>query len=82
MGNSKKQKLNERGKKILHAKLECHLVGPHALSHEVSAYIYIYILILIAFPGFILSILHTIDREINCIAVSMSFRKMFDFKHV
>ena len=48
---------------MLHAKLECHLVGPHALSHEVSAfiYIYIYILILIAFPGFILSILHTID---------------------
>ena len=31
---------------MLNAKLECHLVGPHALSHEVSAlYIYIYIYI-------------------------------------
>ena len=29
---------------MLNAKLECHLVGPHALSHEVSAFIYIYIL--------------------------------------
>ena len=30
---------------MLNAKLECHLVGPHALSHEVSAFIYIYIYI-------------------------------------
>ena len=35
MGNNKK-KLNERGKNMLNAKLECHLAGPHALSHEVS----------------------------------------------
>ena len=36
MGNNKKKKkLNERGKQRLNAKLECHLVGPHALSHEV-----------------------------------------------
>ena len=26
---------------MLNAKLECHLVGPHALSHEVSVFIYI-----------------------------------------
>ena len=39
----KKKKPNERGKKILNAKLECHLTEPHTLSHEVSAYIYIYI---------------------------------------
>ena len=38
---------NERGKKRLNAKLKCHLVGPHALSHEVSALIYIYIYIYI-----------------------------------
>ena len=29
-------------KKKLDAKLELHLTGLHALSHEVSAYIYIY----------------------------------------
>ena len=34
--NKKNKKLNERGKKRLNAKLECHLVGPHALSHDVS----------------------------------------------
>ena len=31
----KKTTLSERGKKRLNAKLECHLAGPHALSHEV-----------------------------------------------
>ena len=31
-----KKKLNERGKKRQNAKLECHLTGPHALSHEIS----------------------------------------------
>ena len=31
----KKKKLIESGKKRLNAKLECHLAGPHALSHEV-----------------------------------------------
>ena len=35
---------------MLNTKLECHLVGPHALSHEVSAYIYIYIYIYIDGP--------------------------------
>ena len=30
------EKLNEIGKKRLNAKLECHLVEPHALSHEVT----------------------------------------------
>ena len=44
MGNSK-QKLNERGKKILNAKLERHLARHHALPREISAYIYIYIYI-------------------------------------
>ena len=28
---------------MLNTKLECHLIGPHALSHEVFAFIYIYI---------------------------------------
>ena len=44
MDNNEK-KLNERGKKKkkLDAKLELHLTGLHALSHEVSAYIYILI---------------------------------------
>ena len=38
--------LNERGKKKMHnAKLEWHLIGSHALSHMVSAFIYIYIYI-------------------------------------
>ena len=34
--------LNERGKKkkMHNAKLEWHLVGPHALPHMVSAFIY------------------------------------------
>ena len=32
-------------KKKLNAKFECHVVGPHALSHEVFAFIYIYIYI-------------------------------------
>ena len=41
------EKLNERGKKVLNAKLERHLARPHTLSYEVSAYIYIYIYILI-----------------------------------
>ena len=40
MGNNK-NKLNERGKKMLNAKLKCHLAGSHALPHEVSAFIYI-----------------------------------------
>ena len=34
-----KKELNERGKKMLNAKLECHLTRPHALSHEVFTYI-------------------------------------------
>ena len=37
------QKLNERCKKMLNAKLKCHLARPHTLPYEVSAYIYIYI---------------------------------------
>ena len=32
-------------KKKRNAKLEHHLARPHALSHEISAYIYIYIYI-------------------------------------
>ena len=28
-------------KKVLNAILECHVTGPHVLSHEVSAFIYI-----------------------------------------
>ena len=48
MGNKKKKKTpNERGKKRLNAKLKRHLAGPHALSHEVSTFIYIYIYIYI-----------------------------------
>ena len=43
LGNSKKN-LMKRGKKKLNAILECHVVGPHALSHEVFAFVYIYIL--------------------------------------
>ena len=39
MGNNNKKiknkKLNERGKKRLNVKLECHLAGPCVLSHEV-----------------------------------------------
>ena len=35
------EKLNERGKKMLNAKLEHHLPRPHTLLYEVSAYIYI-----------------------------------------
>ena len=48
MGNSKK-KLNEKGEKILNAKLERHLARPYALQHEISViYIYIYILMVIS----------------------------------
>ena len=32
---------------MLNEILECHIVGAHALPHEVSAFIYIYILILL-----------------------------------
>ena len=39
------EKLNERGKKVLNAKLERHLARPHTFLYEVSAYIYIYIYI-------------------------------------
>ena len=28
-------------KKKLYAKLKCHLAGPHALSHEIFAFIYV-----------------------------------------
>ena len=35
----------KKGKIMLNTKLERHMVGPHALSREVSTYIYIYILI-------------------------------------
>ena len=46
MGNNKKYLLKRgKKKKILNAKLEHHMAGPNALLHEVSAYIYIYILI-------------------------------------
>ena len=42
------EKINERGKRRLNAKLEHHLIRPYTLLHEVSAlYIYIYIYILI-----------------------------------
>ena len=37
------EKLNERGKKRLNAKLERHLTRPHTLPHKVSAFIYILI---------------------------------------
>ena len=46
MGSSKK-KLMKAVKKMLNAKLERHLAGPHALLHKVSDFIYIYILIII-----------------------------------
>ena len=39
LGNSKRN-LMKIGKKMLNAALECHMAGPHALSHDVSAYIY------------------------------------------
>ena len=39
LGNSKKN-LMKRDKKMLNAILECHMVEPHALLHEVSAFIY------------------------------------------
>ena len=55
------EKLNERGKKMLNAKLERHLARPHTLPYEVSAYIYIYILIdwttLEIYPQFFINIL-------------------------
>ena len=35
------EKLNERGKKRLNAKLERHLARPHTLAYVVSAFIYI-----------------------------------------
>ena len=38
-----KKNLMEKCKKMLNAILECHVAGPHALLHEVSAFIYIYI---------------------------------------
>ena len=40
IARNKIEKLNERGKKRLNAKLEHHLARPHTLSHEVSAFIY------------------------------------------
>ena len=40
--------MKEVKKKKLYIKLECHLTGPHTLSHEVSTlYIYIYILMIL-----------------------------------
>ena len=36
----KKKKLNEKRLKRLNARLECHMIGPHALPHEVTAFIY------------------------------------------
>ena len=35
---------------MLNAKLERHMTGPHALSREVSTYIYIYIYRLVSCP--------------------------------
>ena len=35
--------MKEEKKKMLSAKLKCHLARPHALLHKISAYIYIYI---------------------------------------
>ena len=37
------EKFNERGKKMLNARLMCHLTRPHTLPYEISAFIYIYI---------------------------------------
>ena len=37
------EKLNEKDKKMLNAKLERHLTRPHTLPFEVSTFIYIYI---------------------------------------
>ena len=37
------EKLNEKGKKRLNAKLKRHLIRPHILMYEISDYIYIYI---------------------------------------
>ena len=46
MDNSKKNLMKEL-KKRLNASLEHHLTGPHAILHEVSAFINIYIYIYI-----------------------------------
>ena len=40
------QKLNERGKKMLNAKLERYLARPHAFPHEISS-LYLYILMIV-----------------------------------
>ena len=37
-----KKNLMEKGKKKLNAILECYVIRPHAFSHEVSTFIYIY----------------------------------------
>ena len=68
MGNSKK-KLMKEVKKKLNAKFECHVVGPHALSHEVFAFIYIYIYIYIyIWIGFIIIVYGVyINISINCV---------------
>ena len=41
----KKKTIVKRGKKWLSAKSQCHMAGAHALLHEISAFIYIYIYI-------------------------------------
>ena len=40
------EKINEKSKKRLNAKLERHLARPHTLPYEVSAFIYILILMI------------------------------------
>ena len=52
-------------KKKLNAKFECHVVGPHALSHEVFAFIYIYIYIWIGFIIIVYGVY--INININCV---------------
>ena len=64
MGNSKK-KLMREVKKKLNAKFECHVVGPHALLHEVFAFIYIYIYIWIGFIIIVYGVY--INISINCV---------------
>ena len=60
-----KKKLMKEVKKKLNAKFECHMVGPHALSHEVFTFIYIYIYIWIGF--IIIAYGVYINISINCV---------------
>ena len=67
--------MKEVKKKKLNTKLECHLAGPHALSHEVSTFIYINIYIYIYIDDFTFIHVFNYSSPLSYQVLNFNFKK-------